>query len=522
MRKAVVLMGIVALAVVVAGVIFGAALKSSVRRRTEQYLSQRFASRVQFSHFAIRVYPGIRLTLDNISLRHHGRTDVPPLIRIRRLTITAGIAGLLGAKMHVRGIEADGLEIHTPPHQPDGAPEHPWERDNSSPAENAKIAEFARKYPLVIDDIRADNAMLVILRAQPGKEPRVFTIHHLELRHANLDGRSSFEAVLTNPVPRGEIHCTGTFGPWDAGEPSETPVDARYTFSHADLGTIRGISGMLSSEGQFSGPLDFLEVHGTTDTPDFALDTSSRSVDLKTTFSAIVDGTNGNVILRGVDARFLDSRIAVNGEVADKSHAPGRTISLEARSAGARAEDLLRLAVKMPRPVMTGAAQLTARIEIPETKADLAERLRLRGSFTISDTHFTNPKVESRVQALSRKGRGRPKDKTLPTEASDLHGTFRLAHGVASFSQLSFGVTGASIRLAGRYDLGSGAMDFRGKLRLRAELSHTMTGIKSLALLPFNHFFKGENAGTVLPIRITGTKDHPAFALDFHDPRNGQ
>jgi len=33
-------------------------------------------------------------------------------------------------------------------------------------------------------------------------------------------------------------------------------------------------------------------------------------------------------------------------------------------------------------------------------------------------------------------------------------------------------------------------------------------------------FFKGKNAGTVVPIKITGTKDQPSFGLDFHDKAN--
>jgi hypothetical protein len=33
-------------------------------------------------------------------------------------------------------------------------------------------------------------------------------------------------------------------------------------------------------------------------------------------------------------------------------------------------------------------------------------------------------------------------------------------------------------------------------------------------------FFKGKNAGTVLPIKITGNKASPSFALDFRDKLN--
>ncbi|HVB58308.1 MAG TPA: hypothetical protein VNE63_18025 [Candidatus Acidoferrales bacterium] len=88
------------------------------------------------------------------------------------------------------------------------------------------------------------------------------------------------------------------------------------------------------------------------------------------------------------------------------------------------------------------------------------------------------------------------------------------------FSRLSFVVPGASVVLTGNYGLDTGQLDFRGKLRLQAQLSQTMTGVKSFFLKALDPFFKGKNAGTVVPIKITGTKDQPSFGLDFHDKAN--
>ena len=58
-----------------------------------------------------------------------------------------------------------------------------------------------------------------------------------------------------------------------------------------------------------------ITVDGTTDTPDFKLDSGGQSVHLTTQFHAIVDGTNGNTYLQPVKAHFLDSDIVTNGEV---------------------------------------------------------------------------------------------------------------------------------------------------------------------------------------------------------------
>jgi hypothetical protein len=81
---------------------------------------------------------------------------------------------------------------------------------------------------------------------------------------------------------------------------------------------------------------------------------------------------------------------------------------------------------------------------------------------------------------------------------------------------LSFSVEGATVQLAGTYQMTSGEMNFHGNLLMDAKLSQTTTGVKSFFLKALDPFFKGEHGGTSLPIKITGTKDHPSFGLDLH------
>jgi hypothetical protein len=69
-----------------------------------------------------------------------------------------------------------------------------------------------------------------------------------------------FEAELTNPVPRGEIHTSGRFGPWQREDPSLTPIAGTYAFEEADLGMFDGIEGTLSSTGPYEGVLERIVV----------------------------------------------------------------------------------------------------------------------------------------------------------------------------------------------------------------------------------------------------------------------
>ena len=479
-------------------------IQTSLRNRTVTVLSARFASDVQISEFHLSLFPSPRVSIRGLVLRYKGRTDIPPMIEAREIHAHANIFGLLLPRPRISLVRIDGLRIHVPARQPGGKPV-------ISPADK----DLARKYPVLIAEIRADDALLATLRAQPEKPPREFRVHHLELHGVSFDRPAAFRALLTNAVPKGEIDATGEFGPWQADEPSLTPVDAKYTLDNADMATLKGLQGTLSSRGKFSGTLDYLDVQGQTDIPNFSLRTTKQPVALHTEFSAAVDGTNADTILKGLSARFSHTSLEVKGKVIDVSRdMKGRSIELDAVSNDARIEDLLRLAVKSDEPLMTGSARLNTRLEIPEGDSDLLDRLKLDGQFGVGSAQFTSTAVQGKIDTLSRKGQGQPKNEDIGDVVSELNGNFHVSGGVVTFSNLSFTVEGAHLQLNGTYNIDTSEMDFRGTLALQAKLSQTTTGLKSFFLKAADPFFKGKNAGTVLPIRISGTKDNPSFGVD--------
>ena len=486
-------------------------LKQTAREQAQAYLSNHFESTVSFSDFYVSLYPTVHLTVDDVVLRHHGRTDIPPLVQVKEASVDASLSGLLRGRAEITNATLVGLQIYLPPRAPGGPPLiHGTDQD------------LAAKYPVVIREVHADDARLVMLRYQSDKPPNEWDIQHLTLHDFSFDRPAAFHAVLTNPKPRGEIDCDGSFGPWKADNPRETPVSAKYVFAHADLGTLKGLRGIMTSTGKFSGPLDYLAVQGVTDTPDFALSISGHPVGLHTDFNATVDGGNGNTTLNTVTAKFRHTTIVARGEIVDAyPKVKGRTVALDAFSDNARIEDLMLLAVKSDQPLMTGSARLRTKILIPEEEdADIVQRLMLDGDFGIGGAQFTNSSVQDKVDALSRRGQGQPKATDISGELSDLQGRFHMESGTIRFSDLTFGVEGASISLAGTYDMNNGQIDFRGKLRTQAKLSQTVTGWKSVVLKPFDGFFKGKNGGAEIPIKITGTREHPTYGTDFGDKDN--
>ena len=503
-RKSLIVIGAALLTGVLLFFGISARVGSRLRGRLVAVLEQHFESEVQLNTLSVSSFPRITATGEGLVLRHKGHTDVPPLISIKKFTIEAGLFGLIRTPYHVRCVRLEGLEIQVPPRRR----EDRKERDTSR--------EGKGSIPLFdIDEIIADGTLLRILSRKAGAEPHTFEIDRLTLHSVGILRPMSCRATLTNPKPPGEIQSTGEFGPWQRGEPSLTPVSGSYTFQNADLSVFQGIAGILSSEGKYNGVLERIEVQGNTDTPDFAVRISGNQVHLRTQFNAIVDGTNGDTLLQPVNAQFLRSSLVAWGRVEGAPGLKGKTVLLDVTVADARVEDLLRLAVKSKKPFMTGGVSFKTKFDLPPGEQDIADKLILNGRFGIGAAQFTNPAVQEKLGTLSHKARGEPKSEDSERVLSNLKGGFALRNGVITFSHASFEVPGALVLLDGTYGLRGEELDFRGTLRLQAKLSQTTTGIKSFLLKAVDPFFKKKGAGTVLPIKITGTAGQPSFRLNF-------
>jgi len=258
-------------------------------------------------------------------------------------------------------------------------------------------------------------------------------------------------------------------------------------------------------------------VDGKTETPDFRIAISGHPVPLSTEFHAIVDGTSGDTYLEPVKAKILHSSLVAEGSVLRVKDPHGHRIALNVIVPHANIEDLLELGVRTDPPVMTGSAKLKTRFDLPPGEADVSDRIRLSGEFEISGAHFTNKKIESKVDALSMRGQGRPKEakEDVPDVLSEMAGDFRLANGLLSFSKLHFQVPGTEVNLTGKYTLDGNQFEFHGKARMQAKLSHMVTGWRSALLKPVDPFFSKHGAGTEVPVKVTGTKSEPHFGLDF-------
>ena len=486
-------------------------LDDRVRDWVVVQLQQKFQSDVDLGGLHVRVLPDLGVTGEDLSLRLHNRKDLPPMFHVAKFSFNLGWTGILDAPHHISGIYVENMTITIPPR---------GEKHDKPPAPKKKFPE------VTIDEIVINDTDLVIMPKKQGKAPLDFDIHDLVLKSVGPNKPFDFHGNLTNAKPQGEIATRGTFGPWSADEPGDTPLTGTYKFTDADLGPFPGIAGTLSSTGDFKGKLNEIEVAGKTDTPNFSLDPVGHAVPLHTDFSATVDGTDGDTYLHPVRAKFLHSSFTANGKVVRVKNPRGHDIELDVVMDHARVEDLLQLGVKTDPPILSGNIQLKTRMVLGPGEEDVANRLKLDGNFNIPDGKFSNQKIQDRIDSLSLRSQGKPKEAQEHAEVgvpSNLDGTFHLEKGLFTFSQLNFSVPGTNAEVEGQYSLDGNTFDFHGKLKLEATLSHMMTGWKSVLLKPVDPFFHKNGSGTEVPFKVTGTRSEPHFGLDFgkHDDKNG-
>lgn len=475
------------------------------------HLEKRFDATVELRSFHVRFLPGASIVGEGLVLRHRGRTDIPPIIAAERFAAAASWSDLYATPVRIRKVAVDGLRIHIPSRDSGGRPDLDGDADRKSAPEDGSD----RPSPILIDRIITTDAALEIASSNPNKPPRVFDLHSLTLLEVALDRPMKFEAVLTNPKPPGEINTHGQFGPWHRGGPSLTPVSGEYTFDNADLGVFGGISGRLSSRGAYSGVLERILVKGTTVTPSFSVTRTGLTVPLETRFNAVVDGRSGDTILDRVDATFLESSLTAHGGVVRTAGVKGRTVALDVTMKQARIEDVLKFAVNATPAPMTGVLDLSAALRLPPGEPDVPDRLELDGTFALRSARFADPGVQAKITSFSRRGRGaRGETGNDQLVLSNLKGRFTMKGGAIRFASLTFGVPGADVRLAGTYRLEGERIDFAGSVRLQATVSQMTTGVKSVFLRVIDPLFRRADAGTVLPVRITGTREKPEFKVE--------
>jgi hypothetical protein len=468
------------------------------REAVAQAIQETLSGKVQMQGFHSTFFPHPGCVIDDFTFRMNDH-DSPPLITIKRLVIQGSYSKMFGAGKKLQQIRAEGLRLHA----------HPF---GFKPRSGGRTNGTAKDSQIAIDEFVADGAVLEFASKDSEKDPLQFDVHQLTVNNVAPGKALSFRTVFGNPLPPGEIHAEGQFGPWRSDDPAKTPISGKYRFDHANLGVFKGIAGTLSSKDDFKGVLERIEVQDATDAPDFEVTKSGHRVHLVTQFHAFVNGTNGDTLLDPVIAHFGRTTVISRGSVAGSAGQKGKTTTLDMASNEGRIQDLMLLFIKAKRSPIAGPVRFKAKVMVPPGQQRFLEKVKFDGDFGISDAHF-KPNMQAGINKLSERASGE-KDVENPEDViSDLKGHVTLRNGIATFSNVTFSVPGALAHLNGTFNLLNERIDMHGTLAMQAELSQTTKGIKSFLLKALDPFFKKKHAGAVVPVKITGTYAQPSYGL---------
>jgi hypothetical protein len=137
----------------------------------------------------------------------------------------------------------------------------------------------------------------------------------------------------------------------------------------------------------------------------------------------------------------------------------------------------------------------------------------LKGTFEIGSAKFPDWSIQEKVEGLSNRAGGEPEKAPTGDVVSNLSGDFLMGNGTVTLNGLVFAVPSAKVAMDGDYGVDDESLDFRGTLTMDAKISEATTGFKSFLAKIVDPFFSKDHAGSVIPIKVSGSRSDPKFGL---------
>jgi len=233
-----------------------------------------------------------------------------------------------------------------------------------------------------------------------------------------------------------------------------------------------------------------------------------------------VNGLSGEVVLHRVLTRSGETTIVASGGIVGSP----KVTNIDVSVARGRTQDVLRPFVPHEVPI-TGPVSLRAHAYVGPTGggAGFLQRLYVEGVFDVPAERATNEATEKSLSDFSQRAQKKKADtasgdstQTGTTDAlSSLKGPAQIRDGIATSPHLTFHIPGAQATLKGTFNFHNENVHLTGSLAMQSEISHAVTGFKSVLLKPLDPFMKKRKAGAVVPIAITGKPGQYKISQDF-------
>lgn len=467
------------------------------RREATAALQHEFGNSVHIDSFQTSFWPP-GYVAQNITYPGNGEQDSMARFTIRRIELVASPLDLLLMRKRVKRILIEGLRLTLPQAS---ATSH-----KLGPPRFSEIGLF-----------EARDAVIKFPSSQSDSDPLTFSVKSSTFNGISETHSGSFSVDLTVNKPHGAIHLSGAMGPWNWNKLGNTPISGSFSLPHADLSNFAGVHGALNASGRFAGPLRQVICNGSAAVPDFQVSESSHSVNLSTTFRASINGLNGDVVLENAKSHFNRTVIESQGCIKQDPQRAGKTASLRLSVQEGQVGDVLLLFTRAPQPAMTGTVDLRLNVEVPPGPRGFLQKLTFSGDFGIDRGRFTKAKAQTPINDLSESAAGlgpAARKASHGIVLSDVAGHISGERGLATLSGISFSMPGSHGVISGTYDLINQALDLGGRLLTKGELSSAASGIKAVMLKVVTPFLT-RHSETAVGFTITGTAEHPHFALDL-------
>src|SRR5690348_8166209 len=150
-------------------------------------------SKVEIQSFHATYFPRPGCVAQGVVFHH--RLDVlgHPFITIGSLRIEGRIPGLFS--QHLARISAQGVHVTVAHGMQETFP-------------GAKTSQ------IIVQELMADDSVLEFSSADPAKKALTFPFHQFRLHNVGRQVVMSFDVMLANPLPAGDIATHGQLGPW--------------------------------------------------------------------------------------------------------------------------------------------------------------------------------------------------------------------------------------------------------------------------------------------------------------------
>lgn len=464
-------------------------------RNVKPMLEQVFASKVTVSHYHRIYFPHPGFVAKELTLRRNSAPGAPPIGSTQDLIVQGSWADLLTLRKRIMLVDVVGLHVMIPP---------VGSADMAKDFPAGSSADFAGP-SIIVEKLHIHKAALDIMRTNGGRY--TYPIREVVIRNLQMGQAISYFVDMQYTNPGGHLVARGSFGPLNPKNLGSTPVSGKFTFAPVNLDQIGELRGILSAKGDFQGPLTAVEGNVKAEVPNFAVSDGSPAA-VSGSLQCTVNGLNGDVVMHQIVVKTGETTIDAGGSALGRPQVTDLKLTVEK----GRAEDLLHPFLKNEPPIV-GSVWLKAHAHLaPDKEGEtFFQRLTMEGSFDVPNERVTDTKTEKSLSSFSQRAQGGKSDSENNGAAdvlSGLKGPTTIRNGVVSTHRLTFEIPGASADLHGWYDLKDGGVHLDGDLKMKSDISHAVTGWKSVLLKPLSPFFKKKKTGAVVPIAVTGKTGH--------------